>query len=1134
MENHDYDKQPVLSTPRAKNVVPFDPQENRARGGQRWGTEKHNAAQVNGTKAIQYLGQSTFTLGAGFPGTAFTKQINKTFDTSEGSSGSDIQDNAVNGWDEHQGSSNTLLPNTNTKCPSSLNNFTITNGVARGAFNVSADVADPNGVFQYSSGEKAEINETTDDTISRGRLLVNLYDWPDVATNNNSVQEYLPDIEYRLKVKLTTLDDTDTDRINDTYIGGIAFRIKADSADPPVSADPVNVNNVSEFFIYAWLRPAAPDGSTEFQSPVLGVWRFLEFAAGSGSSITNMKLQSPNVNTLVGTGDTDEHRMEIRISGDQCVCLWDGDVIFDFFLDAATGASNEFAGMFDAHIKATGVSKASRHCTFDDYIFEDLVSEIVEIGTGTNGVKLKTETNWEEYSTAANHDGIAQAGALDVVMPNAGSGAASEEWSKVAGASLALVTDTIATTGAYEYLNDKAIIDDATNDEGFGYAYCLVGQTPHPGFSESPSIEEYQIEVKLTPADMTNAAHDDDSIMSGIAFMIDDTSGDPTISSAFLKMWVFAWYRPPPPTNGGAQANAYLGVWEFKEGAGSTLTMTHFNNTAGTNAGVIPYNLGNEGDTNEHQMVIKIRNNTCWCEWDGQPIFTNQFLSDTYGGAGSKSGLYHSHIKHDDGNVRATLMPTFDDYRASSVQTFDAALRQELITVSAGAVKVLSRTGNYNTIIDGAASTTTGLDATVNVVRGVFFNQKHYLVDSLNYRYYDLVLGQLIDWNATTAGTLPGEDQNASPGFGANTATPDGIPRANLIALYGGRIVLNDPGSPQNLYMARINDPFDWDTSVFSDSDNQAAVVFGSSEMGLIGDTITSLAPYSDQAMAIGCQHELYVLVGDPGFGGALNNVSRKVGVVSGDAMVYGPDKTLYFISETGLYRIAPNQYNIDFSNRISRGKLDKTFMKLDAEKNRIQLLWDVELDGLWIFITPFATGATQHWFWDLRTESFQPQVLPDTSGPTAVMEFKSKTSDERHVLMGTRAGYVIRFNKDIKDDDGGASSAVAIDSHVLIGPINPFADEGLMCDFDAIEVNLDEQSDDVQVDILVGDTVEGALASTPFNLGTASAGRNNRFMNRASGYAAFLRLSNNTASQTWQQGSIKAWVSPGAEARSA
>jgi len=66
-DNWAFGRQPEGTTPDCLNVVPFDPLDSRARGGQRWGLSKYITDAFNGTEAIQGIRQAiAYSSSSGF------------------------------------------------------------------------------------------------------------------------------------------------------------------------------------------------------------------------------------------------------------------------------------------------------------------------------------------------------------------------------------------------------------------------------------------------------------------------------------------------------------------------------------------------------------------------------------------------------------------------------------------------------------------------------------------------------------------------------------------------------------------------------------------------------------------------------------------------------------------------------------------------------------------------------------------------------------------------------------------------------------------------------------------------------------------------------------------------------------
>src|SRR5690606_29851668 len=122
---------------------------------------------------------------------------------------------------------------------------------------------------------------------------------------------------------------------------------------------------------------------------------------------------------------------------------------------------------------------------------------------------------------------------------------------------------------------------------------------------------------------------------------------------------------------------------------------------------------------------------------------------------------------------------------------------------------------------------------------------------------------------------------------------------------YRGRIVMAGlKEEPHNWFMSKAGDPFNWDYSPPSPSPLQA-VAGNNSNVGEVGDLISAIAPFQDDVMFMAGITSLWIMRGDPMLGGSIDNISRKVGIVGPDAWTTDAEGNMYFMAQTGLYRIA-------------------------------------------------------------------------------------------------------------------------------------------------------------------------------------------------------------------------------------
>lgn len=392
--------------------------------------------------------------------------------------------------------------------------------------------------------------------------------------------------------------------------------------------------------------------------------------------------------------------------------------------------------------------------------------------------------------------------------------------------------------------------------------------------------------------------------------------------------------------------------------------------------------------------------------------------------------------------------------------------------------------------------------ASTGIIRGAFAYQKMFFCDATaaGYQYLDAGDNTVKDWSAgVTAGALP-------------IGTTDATVGCRIIAHYRGRVVLSGLlEEPQNWFMSKAGDPFNWDYSPATPSATDA-VAGNSSDAGLLGDVVTALIPFNDDLMLMGGDHTLWLMRGDPAAGGAIDNVSYQTGVIGPDAWAFDPEGNLYFLGNIGLFRVAAGGAPPEL---LSQGRLDRALSGIDFTANEVRLAWNRGAQGLHIFITPLTQGSTVHYYWDRRTDSFWSDALPDATGPTAVYVFDGDNPDDRVLLMGGFDSYIRTFDNATKTDDGGAGAATAISSYVDFAPVSPGGDlvDGKLSQLHTI---LAADSDTVDWSVYAANTAEGAVTASSASVsGTFGAGRNPPSRKTCRGSHFRLRLSS-TGVASW------------------
>lgn len=424
---------------------------------------------------------------------------------------------------------------------------------------------------------------------------------------------------------------------------------------------------------------------------------------------------------------------------------------------------------------------------------------------------------------------------------------------------------------------------------------------------------------------------------------------------------------------------------------------------------------------------------------------------------------------------------------ATPMQTSGSGRVVNLVAVSGGAVFTAQPGATAWTAAINTTAKTPPL-AISGVVRSAANIQKLWFADGANWCYYDPFDGRVHPWVATK-GTLPGSNINDFP---------------RLIVTWRGRTVVSGIlHDPQNWFMSAVSDPTNWDFAPVDLTPTQA-VVGNDSPLGLIGDCITTLIPYTDDVMIVGGDHTIWQIAGDPMSGGQIDLVTGAIGMAWGIPWCTSPDGTIYFVSNrTGIYTLIPGQA----PQRISQA-IEQLLLLKDTGANTVRLLWDDRFQGLHVFVSPTAAaGPAVHFFYEVRTGAWWTDVFGDNNlNPLCCCVFDGNTPGDRVPLIGSWDGFVRAVDPTATTDDG-----TIINSTVTLGPLLTPNSDAVQWKY--IQVLLAAISGPVRYAVYVGPTAEIALSSAPVSTGIWTAGRNPNTLVRRKGHALWLQL---TAAAPW------------------
>lgn len=441
----------------------------------------------------------------------------------------------------------------------------------------------------------------------------------------------------------------------------------------------------------------------------------------------------------------------------------------------------------------------------------------------------------------------------------------------------------------------------------------------------------------------------------------------------------------------------------------------------------------------------------------------------------------------------------YDDPSGGDVQPSQSGRVVTLIAVSKGNLYVASPGDDTWTAATNSVSHSPPLNVS-GVMQSAPNNQKMYFADGANKAFYNPATNIIDDWTLTD-GTFPADGDGNLP---------------RLICLWRGRTVQSGLiGDPQNWFMSRVGDAHDYDYGAAVENDPSIAVAGNNSELGLIGDVITALIPYTDDILIFGGDHTIYMMRGDPAAGGSIDRISDAIGMAWGMAWCKDPLGNVYFFSNLcGVFTFVPGQSQ---PVRISQG-IDPLLREVDTGENIIRLIWDDRFQGFHLFITlTDEAAATTHYFYEARTGAWwQDKFTNKKHNPLCCCTLDGNEPGDRVPLIGSWDGYVRAITPDAVDDDG-----YAIASEVLLGPLlTPNLDDVEVKDAQAV---LGETSGNLNYEILYGDTAEEALdPETEMEqevTGTWSAGRNYTHLIEVEAHALYFRL---FSTVTWAIESIR------------
>ena len=225
---------------------------------------------------------------------------------------------------------------------------------------------------------------------------------------------------------------------------------------------------------------------------------------------------------------------------------------------------------------------------------------------------------------------------------------------------------------------------------------------------------------------------------------------------------------------------------------------------------------------------------------------------------------------------------------------------------------------------------------TSGLVEGVQFNEHYYFVDGDHY-----VLVHLATPASATAVTVWGDDSPQHGPFHTDPLTITTGCRATLICRWGARLVLAGYKDTPNIWYACSPDdtwPISGGTGGTLLDGWHGTRLIGAitgttaNEYGTLGDPIIAIFPFAQSGLMFACSNSFAFLTSDPVFDTAAQIVSltKSIGIAGSRAFCQSQEKGAFILANDGLYFINANDFNFNRASRVSAGRLDSFFLRLD------------------------------------------------------------------------------------------------------------------------------------------------------------------------------------------------------------
>lgn len=363
--------------------------------------------------------------------------------------------------------------------------------------------------------------------------------------------------------------------------------------------------------------------------------------------------------------------------------------------------------------------------------------------------------------------------------------------------------------------------------------------------------------------------------------------------------------------------------------------------------------------------------------------------------------------------------------------------------------------------------------------------------------------------------------------YNGDTTTYGTMPnKAYLGCLYNGRpIISGDPEHPNQWYMSRQGNPWDW---AYLAGDAGTPVKGQAADAGKLGDIIRCLIPYKDDYLTFGCATCIDFLSGDPSYSGDLGALDKTTGIFGANSWCWDGAGTLYFWGTNGFYRTTIPGVP-ECLSAIALPDLVKD-RAADPSSHRITMAYDRKDYGILICITKLSDGSNYNYWYDLKTEGLFPEKYESNQcGPYSLFYYAANDTSLRDLLVGCKDGYIRKFDKTVKSDIKSNDTNQLIDSYAVLGPtqLSDGINDGTLGNINIVsaggESNGLSDSYDVEYSLYAARTSENVIedvtaAASKLSGVFSSPGyqKGNKDRRKIRGRFGAVKIGNDTVEETW------------------